>query len=193
VIGPDFALGRGREGDVSSLRALGRELGFSVEVVEPLVLEDLPVSSTAIRGALARGDMRTTSKLLGRHYRLSGAVVGGAERGHSLGFPTANMGVDADQALPADGVYATLAHLGDRTYESVTNIGVRPTFSGGERTVEVFLLDFDADIYGRELSIELIDRLRGEVKFSSTSELSQQMGADVREAKAILGQPAAKE
>jgi len=193
VIGPDFALGRGREGNLTSLRALGRELGFTVEVVEPLILGDLPVSSTAIRGALARGDVKTTSRLLGRPYRLGGPVVGGDERGHSLGYPTANIGVDADQALPADGIYATLAHLDDRTYESVTNIGVRPTFDGGERTVEVFLMDFDADIYGRELSIELIDRLRGEVRFSSPEELSQQIGADVREAKAILGQPAAKE
>jgi len=193
VIGPDFALGRGREGDVASLRALGREMGFTVEVVKPLVLEGLPVSSTAIRGALAHGDMKTTSKLLGRPYRLSGPVVGGTERGHGLGFPTANIGVDADQALPGDGVYATLAHLDDRTYEAVANIGVRPTFNGGDRTVEVFLMDFDGDIYGRDLSIELIDRLRGEVKFTSAHELSQQIGADVREARAILGEPAARE
>jgi len=193
VIGPDFALGRKREGNVASLRALGRELGFTVEVVQPLILEDSVVSSTAIRGALARGDMKTTSRLLGRPYRLGGLVVGGNERGHGLGYPTANIRVDADQALPADGVYATLAYLGDRTYESVTNIGVRPTFNDGERMVEVFLMDFDADIYGRDLSIELIDRLRGEVKFASPEELSRQIATDVREAKTILGEPAAKE
>ena len=193
VIGPDFALGRGREGTVASLRALGRELGFSVEVVQPLILEDSVVSSTAIRGALARGDMKTTSRLLGRPYRLGGPVVGGNQRGYGLGYPTANIRVDADQALPADGVYATLAYLGDRTYESVTNIGVRPTFDDGERMVEVFLMDFDADIYGRDLSIELIDRLRGEVKFASPEELSRQIATDVRGAKTILGEPAAKE
>ncbi len=186
VIGPDFALGHARHGDVVALRALGDELGFTVEVIGPLVLEGSPVSSTAIRGALAQGDMQATSKLLGRHFKLSGPVVGGTERGHALGFPTANMGVAADQALPSDGVYATLAHLDDRVYRSVTNIGVRPTFDDGERTIEVFLMDFDEDIYGRELSIELISRLRGEAKFDSAEELSRQIAIDVQEARASL-------
>ncbi|UCC59687.1 MAG: bifunctional riboflavin kinase/FAD synthetase [Dehalococcoidia bacterium] len=188
VIGPDFAMGRGREGNAASLTALGHELGFTVEVVEPMTLDGSIVSSTAIRGALSQGDMRTASKLLGRHFRLSGHVVGGTERGHALGYPTANIKVDPDQALPSDGVYATLAFLGDRSYKSVTNIGVRPTFDGGERTIEVFLMDFDGDIYGSELSIELADYLRGEVKFTSPQDLSEQIARDVEQAKSILNQ-----
>ena len=188
VIGPDFAMGRGREGNAAMLKALGDELGFTVEVVEPMLLDGSIVSSTAIRGALSQGDMRTATKLLGRHFRLSGQVIGGTERGHVLGYPTANIRVDPEQALPGDGVYATLAFLGDRSYKSVTNIGVRPTFDGGERTIEVFLMDFDGDIYGRELSIELADYLRGEVKFASPRELSQQISRDVEQAQAVLSQ-----
>jgi riboflavin kinase/FMN adenylyltransferase len=186
VIGPDFALGRGREGDVARLQALGQELGFTVEVVEPIVLEGSLVSSTSIRKALNRGDMNMTSKLLGRHFRLSGQVMGGTERGHVLGFPTANIGVDSEQALPSDGVYATLGYLGDKVYKSVTNIGTRPTFGEGERTVEVFLIDFDGDIYSQNLTIELIERLRGETKFADAKELSAQIARDVEQARAIL-------
>lgn len=188
VIGPDFAMGRGREGDAAMLKALGDELGFTVEVVEPMILDGSLVSSTAIRGALSQGDMRTASKLLGRHFRLSGPVVGGTDRGHALGYPTANIKVDPEQALPGDGVYATLAFMGDESYKSVTNIGVRPTFDGGERTIEVFLMDFDGDIYGRELSIELADYLRGEAKFDSPQKLSEQIAKDVERAEAILSQ-----
>ncbi|MGB2884972.1 MAG: riboflavin biosynthesis protein RibF, partial [Dehalococcoidia bacterium] len=186
VIGPDFALGRGREGDVAWLQALGQELGFTVGVVEPIVLEGSLVSSTSIRKALTRGDMNMTSKLLGRHFRLSGQVMGGTERGHVLGFPTANIGVDSEQALPSDGVYATLGYLGDKVYRSVTNIGTRPTFGEGERTVEVFLIDFDGDIYSQNLTVELIERLRGETKFADAKELSAQIARDVEQARAIL-------
>jgi len=186
VIGPDFALGRGREGDVACLQALGQELGFTVGVVEPIVLEGSLVSSTSIRKALTRGDMNMTSKLLGRHFRLSGQVMGGTERGHVLGFPTANIGVDSEQALPGDGVYATLGYLGDKVYKSVTNIGTRPTFGEGERTVEVFLIDFDGDIYSQNLTVELIERLRGETKFADAKELSAQIARDVEQARAIL-------
>ena len=134
IIGPDFTLGRGREGDATVLQTLGQELGFTVEVVEPLISGGSLVSSTAIREALSQGDMGATSKFLGRHFRLSGPVIGGMERGHGLGFPTANIGVDSDQALPIDGVYATLGYVGDKVYKSVTNIGIRPTFGDGQRT-----------------------------------------------------------
>lgn len=186
VIGPNFALGRGRTGDAATIGALGRELGFGVEVVEPLTLEGALVSSTAIREALSRGHMRTTSRLLGRHFSLSGPIVGGTERGHVLGFPTANIAVDPDQALPVDGVYATLGHVAGHVYKSVTNIGVRPTFGGGERTVEVFVIDFAGNVYGERLTIELVEHLRGEKKFTRPEELAAQIGRDVERARTIL-------
>lgn len=186
IIGPDFALGRGREGDAAALQTLGQERGFTVEVVEPLISSGSLVSSTAIRKALSRGDMGATSKFLGRYFRLSGPVIGGMERGHVLGFPTANIAVDSDQALPIDGVYATLGYIGDKVYKSVTNIGIRPTFGEGERTIEVFLIDFAGDIYGEKLAVELVERLRGEMKFVDAKELSAQISRDVEQARSIL-------
>jgi len=186
VIGPNFALGRGREGNAATLQSLGQELGFTVEVVKPLMLESSLVSSTAVREALARGDMKTTAKLLGRYFSLSGPVAEGVERGHILGFPTANIQVDHEQALPEDGVYATLGHVGDKVYQSVTNIGVKPTFGKGERTVEVHLFDFSGDLYGQKLTIELVERLRAEMKFAGPEELSAQIKNDVEQAKKIL-------
>ena len=186
IIGPDFALGRGREGDAAALEALGQELGFTVEVVEPLISGGSLVSSTAIREALSRGDMRAISRFLGRYFRLSGPVVGGMERGHGLGFPTANIGVDSDQALPIDGVYATLGYIGDKVYKSVTNIGLRPTFGDSGRTIEVFLIDFAEDIYGEKLTVELVERLREEMRFAAPEELSAQIGRDVERARSVL-------
>jgi len=186
IIGPDFALGRAREGDAAALQTLGQERGFTVEVVEPLISGGSLVSSTAIREALSQGDMRATAKFLGRYFRLSGPVIGGMERGHVLGFPTANIGVDSDQALPIDGVYATLGYIGDKVYKSVTNIGIRPTFGEGERTVEVFMIDFVGDIYGQKLTIELVERLRGEMKFADAQELSAQISKDVEQTRSIL-------
>ena len=192
VIGPNFALGRGREGNVATLQSLGLELGFTVEVVKPLMTEDTLVSSTAVREALARGDMKTTTKLLGRYFSLTGPVAGGFERGHGiLGFPTANIQLDPEQALPEDGVYATLAHVGDKVYQSVTNIGVKPTFGKGERTVEVHILDFTGDLYGRKLTIELVERLRAEVKFAGPEELAAQIKKDIEQAKTVLKKPSA--
>lgn len=186
VIGPDFALGRGREGNGPNLQALGEELNFSVDVVPPRVWQGEVVSSTAIRQALTQGDMGKASELLGRRFRLAGQVVKGAERGKILGFPTANIVPDLEQALPADGVYATLALLGQKVYRSVTNIGVRPTFDGGQRLVEVHLLDFEGDeLYGQGLEIELVERLRGEIRFASAEELKAQIMSDVERTRAL--------
>ena len=187
VVGPDFALGRGRGGDVATLRALGDELGFGVEVIEFLQDDSGRVSSTDIRGALATGDIGRVSSLLGRRFSLHGPVVLGLERGRSIGFPTANVAVGADRALPAAGVYATIAHVGGRTYPSVTNIGVRPTFGEGDAmTVECHLLDFEGDLYGRDLRVELTRRLRGEVKFDGPDALKAQIRKDCDAARAEL-------
>jgi riboflavin kinase / FMN adenylyltransferase len=186
VIGPNFALGQHRAGNAAALQSLGQELGFTVEVVKPLVVEGSLVSSTAIRQALAHSDMKTTARLLGRYFSLSGPVAAGVERGHILGFPTANIQVDAEQALPEDGVYATLTHIGNEVYQSVTNIGVKPTFGKGERTVEVHIIGFTGDLYGRKLIVELVESLRPEMKFAGPEELSAQIKKDVEQAKMIL-------
>lgn len=186
VVGPDFVLGRGREGNVLTLHSLGKEMGFTVEVVPPLLFEGEVVSSTAIRRSLAAGDMKRVRQLLGRPFSLSGVVIRGAERGRSLGFPTANLAVNSEQALPADGVYATKAYFADRYHPSVSNIGVRPTFGSGERMIEVFLLDFSGDLYGQELRIELVERLREERRFPSAEELRRQMEKDAEQARMVL-------
>ena len=186
VVGPDFALGWKREGNATTLRELGEDMGFSLEVVSPFSLGAEMVSSTAIRQALSRGDMSRVGQLLGRPYQLSGRVVSGVERGRRLGFPTANLEVEHTRALPPDGVYATRAYLKDGAHPSVTNIGVRPTFGEGYRTIEVFLLDFHGVLYGQELSIDLVHRLRGEVTFASAEELQQQISKDIEQARACL-------
>jgi riboflavin kinase/FMN adenylyltransferase len=186
VVGPDFAMGKGREGDVFALRSLGKEAGFWVDVVSPKVVNGEVVSSTIIRQALAKGDMPKVSRLLGRPFSLSGKVVHGTERGKQLGFPTANLGVNSGQGLPVDGVYVTRAYLGNHAYPSVTNIGLRPTFGQGGRTVEVYLLDFEGRLYGQGLRVELVERLRGERRFPTLEELKDQINRDVEQAISIL-------
>ncbi len=187
VVGPDFALGKRREGDAPKLESLGEELHFSVEMVEPMVCEGEVVSSTAIRSALSQGDMIKVSQLLGRRFTLSGQVMRGDQRGKTLGFPTANLVPDPEQALPPDGVYTTRAFVNETAYTAVTNIGVRPTFGDGKRVVEVHILDFEErELYGHEIRIELAHRLRGEVRFSGADELKEQMRSDVEQTRALL-------
>ena len=186
VIGYDFALGLKREGNTETLRTLGEEMGFSVSVIPPVTAGDEVVSSTAIREALSRGDMERVSKLLGRHFRLHGRVVTGASRGRGLGFPTANLAVDPGQALPPDGVYVTRAYIGKGSHPAMTNIGRRPTFTEAERAIEVYLLDFEGNVYDREMSIDLIHYLRGEKQFTTAEELKQQIAADVARGRELL-------
>lgn len=191
LVGPDFALGRAREGNADHLAELGRELGYELDVVAPLQDNGEVVSSTAVRNALAAGDMETVAALQGRAFSLRGPVVRGAERGKTLGFPTANIGVSRDLALPPFGVYVTRAYLGEGQYPSVTNIGLRPTFEANERAVEVHVLDFEGEVYGRELRIELLHRLREERRFSGPEELAQQIRRDVEEARQLFRREAA--
>jgi riboflavin kinase/FMN adenylyltransferase len=186
VIGYDFALGLKREGNTETLRTLGEEMGFSVGVIPAVTAGDEVVSSTAVREALARGDMARVNKLLGRDFRLHGRVVTGDSRGRGLGFPTANLAVDPGQALPPDGVYVTRAHIGKDSYPAMTNIGRRPTFTGAERAIEVYLLDFEGDVYDREMSVDLVHYLRGEKQFTTAEELKQQIAADVARGRELL-------
>lgn len=186
VIGPDFALGKERQGDAPLLQTLGQEMGFSVEIVPPVVLDGVVVSSTAIREALARGDMKRVGQLEGRPFSLISQVVSGAKRGRNLGFPTANLNTKPEQALPKDGVYVTIAHINEELIPSVTNIGTRPTFGGGKRIVEVYLMDYQGQLYGQKLRIDFIDRLRDEKRFENTQELKAQIEADVEQTRLIL-------
>ena len=201
VTGPDFALGRQRGGDIATLRALGEDLGFRVTVID-MVRDGGPaagpagdagdadhkISSSDIRAGLAAGDIERVNDLLGRRFSLHGPVVRGVERGRAIGFPTANIAVGADRALPATGVYATLATIDGRVLPSATNIGVRPTFDDHPAvTVEGHILDYDADLYGRDLRIDLVTRLRGEVKFDGVEALRAQLARDCRAARAAIG------
>jgi riboflavin kinase/FMN adenylyltransferase len=186
VVGPDFALGKNRKGEPNYLRELGKEMGFTVSVVLPKIINGEIVSSTAIRKALAQGDMEHVFVLAGKYFTLSGPVVTGVGRGRGLGYPTANLNVDDEQALPPDGVYATLAQIDNKLYQSLTSIGVRPTFDNGNRTIEVFILDYAGNLYGKELKVDFVERLRPEKKFDKAEDLQKQIAEDIRIGKTIL-------
>jgi riboflavin kinase/FMN adenylyltransferase len=192
-VGPDFALGRNREGDVPRLRELGRELGYEVRIYDPVLGGESIISSSRIRALLAGGRVAEVTQLLGRYPRLSGEVVMGAQRGQGLGFPTANLEVRPERAVPSDGVYAVFAVLGSERHPAVANIGVRPSFDNGERTVETHIFDFKQDIYGCDLVVEFVARLRAERKFEDIEELVAQIEQDSQEARALLSAELAAE
>lgn len=182
VVGPDFALGRGRTGTSEVARAIGERIGFRVEVA-PLLAEDgEKVGSSAVREALSLGDVDLVTRLLGRPFSLRGPVVAGDKRGRELGFPTANLGIGLDHALPAYGIYVTRAYVRETAYDSCSSIGIRPTFQPDTRAVvETYILDFDEEIYGEEIRIDLLHRLRGEMKFDSAAQLVERMQEDISE------------
>ncbi len=186
MVGPDFALGRGREGNINLLRALGREMKFSVEVISPYTINGEVVSSTLIRQALVQGDMRRVERLMGHYFYLGGKVITSDKRGRVLGFPTANLDIQPQQALPGNGIYATIAQVDGKQFPSATNIGIRPTFGEGAKTVETHLLNYKGDLYGKEIRVEFVQKLRDERHFPSSEELKVQIEKDVREVEAIL-------
>jgi riboflavin kinase/FMN adenylyltransferase len=187
-VGADFALGYKREGNVDFLRAQGEQKGFKLEVVE-LVANDgngQIISSASVRAALQAGDIETVTRRLGRWYRLEGQVVHGDGRGKTIGFPTANMDVWDQQVLPQNGVYAGWAHLDGETFMAVANVGNRPTFNGYPVTVEAHLLDFDRDIYDRDLIFDVVAYLRPELRYDSVEALVEQIRLDVAQGREIL-------
>ena len=186
--GPGFALGHHRTGNMTVLAEIAHEQGFLLEAFPPVAEGAVVVSSTAVREALAAGDIGRATALLGREYRLSGTVVPGAARGRELGFPTANLEPPAYQAIPADGLYATRTTR-PRTgacLPSVTSIGVRPTFGPSERLVEVFILDFSDDLYGEELVVDFVAYLRPQITYQGIEPLIAQMHQDVVRARQVL-------
>lgn len=185
--GPGFALGKGREGNISFLSALGTEFGYSVQVVDPMRIGGEVVSGTRIRDLLRHGRIGETSVLMGRLPTLPGQVVPGAARGHELGYPTANLRTPEKLVVPANGIYAVRVQLEGEILAGVASIGVRPTFEDrGERKVEVHLFDFQRDIYGRHLTLQFVRWLRDERKFDHVDALITQMDEDAANARAIL-------
>ncbi len=186
VGGPDLAIGHGREGTPDVLRDIGLRLHFEVLTVPVCNIDGEPVRSSVIRRAISDGEVRRAAKLLGRNYTLDGEVVHGDGRGRTIGVPTANVAVDEKLTLPGDGIYAVYFHVEGRRWPGAASIGVRPTFNGVGRTLEVHLLDFDGDLYGRRCEVEFVERLRPEERFESVEDLVRQIQQDIRLTRQIL-------
>ncbi len=186
VVGHSVSFGHQRAGNASVMVELGREFGFEVTVVGPVKAGGVEVSSTKVRELIAAADLKGVSDLLGRCHFLGGRVVRGRERGRKIGFPTANLEPETE-CIPPDGVYATRVILEDGLYGSITNIGMRPTFAETQRSIEAHIFDFDRDLYGMRIKLELVERIRPERKFDSAAALSGQIAIDIRRAKEILG------
>lgn len=184
-IGHDYTFGRGREGNETFLAAAGEKLGFAVEVIGAFKIGDAVISSTLTRNLILAGRVKEAALYLGRPYNLGGEVIAGHRRGRALGFPTANL--RPDKALvPAPGIYAVRLRLGDRPLQGVMNVGFNPTFSDNALSVEVYIFDFDEDIYGKRLEALFIDRIREEMKFDGPAQLVEQIRRDAETARKIL-------
>jgi riboflavin kinase/FMN adenylyltransferase len=180
VIGYDFRFGRGREGDAHRLEDLGEEMGFGVDIVPPVKWAGHPVSSTRVRTALARGDVKAAARMLGRSYGLAGRVVRGEGRGRLLTYPTANLAVtDSAKMLPASGIYAARVRVGKKTYGGALYLGTKPTYGGKATAIEVYLIGARASLYGRKLEVFLVDRLRNEREFRNDEALKRAIASDV--------------
>jgi riboflavin kinase/FMN adenylyltransferase len=188
VVGYDHGFGRDRSGGLETVERLGREYGFAVHSMPPIIVEDEPVSSTRIRRALLDGDLGRATRLLGSGYPIAGRVVEGDGRGRELGFPTANLEVEeSGKLLPPDGVYAGWVRRSEASSTAaVVNLGCRPTFNGRHRSIEAHLLDFSGELYGEALVVELVERIRDERKFESPAALMDQIQSDCQTASDVL-------
>jgi len=185
IIGHDYVFGQARQGNDAFLKAQGRKLGFSVEVIKAFKIDNEIVSSTLIRNCILSGDVPAATKLLGRFYNVEGVVVSGAGRGTGLGYPTANIEPEKE-LLPPSGIYAAFVMVDGRRYMGALNIGAKPTFEDYTSTLEVFLLDYEGDLRGKKLNVLFVEKLRDIVKFDGPESLKRQIAADVEKTKEIL-------
>lgn len=185
VIGHDYAFGRGREGSYVTLEKMAAVRGFSLEDMNPIGERGIIFSSSLVRRAVLDGDMESASKILGRYHMISGSVIHGREIGQTLGFPTANIST-SNELIPLDGVYAVMVLVDGQLVKGACSIGLNPTFNGGIHAIEVFLLDFSGQIYGREIAVYFVQRLREVRKFSDASELMRAISHDVEQTRTIL-------
>lgn len=184
-VGYNYRFGKGREGDIRTLRGLGEKYGFTVREIEQIAFGGEVISSTKIRTLLREGDVEHAAKLLGRTYAITGIVVKGDGRGKGLGFPTANI-APKHSIIPADGVYAVRLIVREKVYDGIANIGMRPTFNKKVLAIEVYVFDFNEDIYGEDISLYFIRKIREEKKFKGAEALVTQIKSDIETAKEIL-------
>jgi len=188
LVGYDFHLGADREGSLKTLEYLGDKMGFCVHAIKPLQKQAKPISSSAIRSALIKGDLSTANTLLGYPYSIKGTVIHGDGRGKHIGIPTANLSVWKKKLLPSEGVYAAFIYINKKRFPTVVSIGFRPTFYEihEQQTIEAHILNFSDQIYGMQTKLQFISRLRDEIKFGSVKELTQQVRKDINDAEEAL-------
>jgi len=187
VIGYDHRFGRNRNADIEDLREFGLTYGFEVEEISAQELDDVAVSSTKIRSALQAGDIETANNYLGYHFMLSGTIVNGNAIGRTIQFPTANLQLSEDYKLvPKEGVYVVQANINDTDIVGITSIGTNPTVGGTKKTIETYFLDFNEDLYKKELKIEFLTRIRDEETFESITELQSAIQKDENFARSFL-------
>jgi riboflavin kinase / FMN adenylyltransferase len=186
-VGYNYRFGRGREGTIATLKTLGEKFDFSVREVEQVSLKGEVISSTKIRHLLSDGEVEHAARLLGRTYAITGIVVRGDGRGKGLGFPTANI-APKHSIVPADGVYAVRLFVRDKFYDGIANIGLRPTFGKNVLAIEVHIFEFNEDIYGEEISLYFVGRIRKERKFAAAADLIKQIHADIETARQMLAE-----
>ena len=179
-VGHDFTFARNKEGDAILLKALGGEYDFDVEIVKPIKINNIRVSSTYIRNLLAQGKVENVKEYLGHNYIVEGKVIGGKQLGRTIGFPTANLKFKENLILPRPGIYATKVYIKDKVYMGATNIGFNPTVRVEKLSIETHILEFSQDIYGETIKIEFLERLRDEKKFDSLDGLKEQLKKDTK-------------
>ncbi|NLL04330.1 MAG: bifunctional riboflavin kinase/FAD synthetase [Clostridiaceae bacterium] len=183
VTGYDYRFGYKGQGDVAYLKELGQKYKYKVITIPPIKVGDAIVSSTSIRTHVKKGDMDSAFKLLGRHYSITGIVEKGKRIGNTIGFPTANIYPENYLLMPTDGVYITRTYLKDNIYNSITNIGNNPTFDGQKKSIETYIFDYSEDIYGKDIEVFFLKKIRAEKKFSSKEELVDQIKKDIETAR----------
>jgi len=187
VVGPDFRFGKDRSGNTELLRGMGDDLGFSVSEIEFVGDHDSVMASSRIRESIESGDVSGAAEALGSRFSITNTVVPGDRRGREIGFPTANLLPPERKVVPAFGVYAAFVRSRGEVHPAAVNVGVRPTFGGGDLLIEAFILDFDDEIYGERLTVEFVEYLRPELKFDGVDDLVVRMKEDVVRCREVLG------
>ena len=180
IVGHDFTFARNKEGNIDLLKELSKKHGFLLEIVNPVKIDDIRISSSYIRKLILDGKVEDARKYLGRNYKLSGEVIHSKKLGRTIGFPTANISIDENIIIPKVGIYATKVYVNGTIYYGATNVGYNPTVNGNKLSIETNILEFNDDIYGKIITIEFLERIRDEKKFNGIEELKEQLQKDTK-------------